>query len=257
MATSMAAPAIGQQRVGSDGRLLERNLQVGSGGYNSPRVRNTYGRYADALVTGNAGGLHNFRGNLDYRAAGEFSGRTALDDTFGFRQRSVAPIRLPRPGIDTAPGPGAVLGRPGLDQRAYRGGWLVVRSGGGATIGDVTGQSPRYDLGTPVRRDDAVSARLGGGDQRRRDQDLASTRLDAEGANGQLGRRVQITASPLLGVRVAPVPMDRVQVAPTASPVEPAVEDSADRVAASALEITALGQGSDPRGRRFSGHTHG
>src|SRR5690242_13610043 len=75
---ALASPAIAQ--IGT-GRALDRNLQRGSGGVN-PRS-NSYAdelRFRNAVVTGNAPGGFSFRGDVGYRAAGEFSSRLGSDD---------------------------------------------------------------------------------------------------------------------------------------------------------------------------------
>src|SRR5690606_2294464 len=46
-------------------------------------------RFRNAVVTGNAPGGLSFRGDVGYRAAGEFTGRLGADDTFSFRRDTV------------------------------------------------------------------------------------------------------------------------------------------------------------------------
>ncbi|MCC6661993.1 MAG: hypothetical protein IT437_14045 [Phycisphaerales bacterium] len=83
----LAAPALAQ--IGS-GHALDRNLQRGSGGMNRPGP--SYAdelRFRNAVVTGNAPGGFSFRGNVGYRAAGEFEARLGSDDLFAFRRDSI------------------------------------------------------------------------------------------------------------------------------------------------------------------------
>lgn len=69
---------------------LDKNLQVGSGGINAPgRNIADEARFRNAIVTGNAPGGISFRGDVGYRAPGEFRGLTGSDANFGFRRDSV------------------------------------------------------------------------------------------------------------------------------------------------------------------------
>jgi len=197
----LIAPAPAQQQV-IDGRQLDNNLQVGSGGYNQGRRQNNAGAYQDALITGNVPGLARFRGNIDYRAPGEFSEPTAADDTFLFRVQS-----LPRPtsvrGNQYA-GPGGARAPQAFGGDQVVPGSVILRSGSGLTSGQVTGQYNRYGSDLNVRRDDlnswntrSRSALDQSLDQYRvspRQQQLGLTRDD----DGQL---YEITASPLVGIQ--------------------------------------------------------
>ena len=188
----LAMPAEAQRQVGSDGRALDRNLQVGSAGINSGSRRLPPGSYQDAIITGNVGGLHRFRGDIDYRAPGEFSDRTSADDSYLFRLRSVPPT--PRSYQNPAM----------LPQRA--GGPLLLRSGSGVTTGEVSGQAQRLG-GSPayLRRDDLTG--LSVRDSRRSAASLDASALPVGAPRRDLsdtaepGRSLQITATPLTGVR--------------------------------------------------------
>lgn len=57
---------------GTDGHLLDRNPQIGSGGRNSSPFRFDGGRRSDAIVTRNVTGLAGFRGNSPVIATNQF-----------------------------------------------------------------------------------------------------------------------------------------------------------------------------------------
>lgn len=79
----MAHAALGQN-------ALDRNLQAGSGGVNpSGRDFAAEVRFRNGLITGNAPNGMSFRGNVGYRAPGEFAGRLGSDSSFLFRRDSV------------------------------------------------------------------------------------------------------------------------------------------------------------------------
>ncbi|MDX1564707.1 MAG: hypothetical protein R3236_04830, partial [Phycisphaeraceae bacterium] len=94
---SLWVSAADAQNALGGGRALDANLRVGSGGYNPGAEADepVPGRYADAVITGNVGGLHRFRGRIGYRASGDFSGSTASDRTFRFNLRSLSPGQSP------------------------------------------------------------------------------------------------------------------------------------------------------------------
>lgn len=77
------------QNALGDGRALDAN--TGSGGrinYERPSFSQEL-QFRNAIVTGNAPGGLSFRGDLGYRAAGEFSGDIGSDDLFSFRRDSL------------------------------------------------------------------------------------------------------------------------------------------------------------------------
>src|SRR5687767_15038803 len=63
-----------QQRVGDDGRALDANPRVGSGGYNSGPIRDTLRVNPNNIVTGNVTGGREFRGHVPYTDPREFRG---------------------------------------------------------------------------------------------------------------------------------------------------------------------------------------
>ena len=85
----LAAAGSALAQVGT-GHALDRNLQRGSGGMNRPGPSfSDELRFRNAVVTGNAPGGFHFRGDVGYRAPGEFEGRLGSDALFGFRRDSV------------------------------------------------------------------------------------------------------------------------------------------------------------------------
>jgi tetratricopeptide (TPR) repeat protein len=77
-----------QQRVGDDGRALDANNRVGSGGYNSGPIRDTLRLNPNNIVTGNVTGGREFRGHVPYTDPREFRGGVAGEDFDRFIARS-------------------------------------------------------------------------------------------------------------------------------------------------------------------------
>lgn len=193
-----AGPAAGQYQLG-DGRGLDRNLQEGSGGINAPRRQNPYGRYSDAVVTGNVGGTAAFRDRIGYRAAGEFTDRTSADDTFGFRRRSLP--QSVRPTVDTGAQPTAT--NPLLSPTRVEG--TVLRRGGtGPSVGEVARQGRAYPHSFVIEDGRDASSRALAPDGPM--VDALRDRLSAGPAAAGLladdrGQVLQLTTSPLTGLR--------------------------------------------------------
>ena len=195
----LTAAANAQYQVDGGGRALDANLQVGSGGVNGEGRGLRPGAYQDALVTGNVGGLARFRGDVDYRAPGEFSGRTSADESYQFRLQSLSPQ------VRSFQDPALLTQRTGAP--------MLLRSGSGVTAGDVSGQTDRLGAASVyLRRDDVAGLSV------RADQRTAAS-LDAAGRRGaavpgsrladldRVGRALEArTASPLMGVS-RPVPL--------------------------------------------------
>ena len=78
-----------QTRAGSDGRALDANQQVGSGGYNPEDGRLDYSRRND-IITGNVGGGRAFQDTVGYGAVGEFQDTLGSDSLFNFRANSLS-----------------------------------------------------------------------------------------------------------------------------------------------------------------------
>ena len=83
-------PEAHAQRALGDGRVLDNNPRVGSGGRNTQRQ--SFQReleFRNAIATGNAPGGLSFRGDIGYRAPGEFRGELGSDALFAFRRDSL------------------------------------------------------------------------------------------------------------------------------------------------------------------------
>jgi hypothetical protein len=183
-------PARAQVNPG-DGRVLDRNLQQGSGGVNSGQQPLDY-RARNDIITGNVGGLGYFHGTVGYGAVGEFHGATADSDLFRFRAQSYAPT-LPGGSMGSGTTAPLVLGQPVVSlYRDY-----------GATAGSSI-TAPRYQqlpqfTGMPIRPEEAFFAPAPTARTPAMPENLIGV---AAQPNGQL---LQIDASPLLGVRYLPV----------------------------------------------------
>jgi hypothetical protein len=146
-----------QQQPAQDGRMLERNTQVG-GGSNTPRanMRDEVAR-RNALITGNAGGSRSFRGNVGYTAPGEFRGLLGSDETFAFRRDASSGSTLLGGGYlsrDSSGGLGTRRGglvdtslgfrnQPGLsgNGRQFTGTRVIDQGLGSTTVGVQAGKS--------------------------------------------------------------------------------------------------------------------
>lgn len=82
------APALGQTALG-DGRALDAGQNT-RGRFNDARPSFSQElQFRNAIVTGNAPGGLSFRGDLGYRASGEFTGDLGSDELFSFRRDSL------------------------------------------------------------------------------------------------------------------------------------------------------------------------
>lgn len=195
-----AAPAWAQNALG-DGRALDRNLRVGSGGRNPTRVNTIadVARYNNAVVTGNAGGGKAFRGYVGYLATDDFRASLGSNDLYSFRR-------------DSASGTQVAQGIRGTDALRYQ-------------FGLVTGQAPPSLLGAAAATGAGlVTSRTGasgvspGGALRSTSDYLAerSIRSTVIGyRQEQDGSQFALTASPLLGVTM--VPMNAARTSSTAN----------------------------------------
>ena len=209
----------GQQAMG-DERALDNNLRVGSGGKNTAQPRIDY-RARNDLITGNVSGLGYFHGNIPYRAPNEFHGDLGSNRLFRFHARSLA--------APTGSDYGTVA-----PARVYR-------SMNAVSVTDVRQASQGVSLTKP--RD---AASVGN-----RPPSRVDTRWpDVSGRPGVSvgvikksdGRLLELSASPLLGIRVAdlrprvvgrPLLRDDVGPRPVVTP--------AQRVPAGAEESLAAG----------------
>ncbi len=131
---------------------LDKNLQQGSGGINPARRSLSDDlRLRNAIVTGNAPGGTSFRGDVGYRAPGEFVGRLGSNDLFAFRRDSVN-SGLGGMGIRGTEGlqyqfgaaTGAAPGRSGL------GSTFISRSGYAPSAGEIRAATPTVPSGVPL-----------------------------------------------------------------------------------------------------------
>ncbi len=90
IACLIAVPvASAQNRVGSDGRALDANQQVGTNGYNPADGRLDFSQQNN-IITGNVGGGRGFQDTIDYGAVGEFQDNLGSDSLFNFRSGSLS-----------------------------------------------------------------------------------------------------------------------------------------------------------------------
>ncbi|MBL9030334.1 MAG: hypothetical protein JNM80_01330 [Phycisphaerae bacterium] len=202
----LATPALGQ-------RALDANQRVGDGRIN-PEGRD-FGaevRFRNAIITGNAPGGLSFRGDVGYRAPGEFLGTQGSNDLFAFRR-------------DSASSGLAGMGIRGTDALQYQfamttgsappkglvGAGFVTRAGGGLPTGAIReGQiapgaaegrgsgfisSPPREGGTALSALRSPSAFVA--DRGLQPQLLATWEKE--------GTRYGLSASPLRGVVAAPM----------------------------------------------------
>ncbi len=135
-----AGLAIGMASVADAQNALDKNLQQGSGGINpAKRTIAEDLRIRNAIVTGNAPNGASFRGDVGYRAPGEFQGHLGSNDTFAFRRDSIG-SGLAGAGIRGTEGLqyqfGASTGVAGAGQSGL-GSVLVQRSGTAPSVGDI------------------------------------------------------------------------------------------------------------------------
>ena len=199
-AAGLTADALAQNALG-DGRALDANLRVGSGGRNEAgRDFRSELEFRNALVTGNVAGGKSFRGEVGYTAANDFRGVLGSDDIYAFERDSFYSGLATRnlAGLDsfqTSFGY-SVAGQ----SMSYFGGPLIINRGGSAvSAGEVTGEA------APVTRTDVYGNLVGS----MRSPSIQALRV-AEGADlvayatPEGGETYVISASSLLGVKVLP-----------------------------------------------------
>jgi tetratricopeptide (TPR) repeat protein len=190
---SVAMVGIGQSvqaqyQIGADGRLLDANPQVGSGGLNTGGRQIAPGAMGNLIITGNVTGGREFRGNAGYGDRFEFRGDTGGRSLDRFiRQSSGVPIRGGDSNFNAQTfqpfyGDGrAVAPPPGFVQQSPGGGFIPAPS---------APQRPASDLrlGTPL--DGAINAMPQPG----------QFALPGQVDPGSINRPV-MSASPLYGIR--------------------------------------------------------
>ncbi|HHN78072.1 MAG TPA: hypothetical protein ENK11_05280, partial [Phycisphaerales bacterium] len=210
---AICATANAQNALG-DGRALDNSLNIRSR-YNTarPSIASELA-FRNSIVTGNAPGGLSFRGDVGYRAPGEFGGELGANDLFSFRRDSL------RSGM-------AGMGIRGTEALQYQlalttgnrppanlvGRYSIRRFGTGVPAGDVLkANTPDYQPGLSQRpaidpdADDrgtllwmlrSPSAYMSNSALQ------ASAMRQVKGADSKI---YTMTASPLRGVRLSPVP---------------------------------------------------
>ncbi len=204
-----AVPALAQDALG-DGRALDRNQRVGSGGYNTPgRDVRLQAKLQNAIVTNNAAGGVGFRGSLGYSAENDFRGELGSNDLFSFERdsfysglaaRNVRSIDALRQQMQFATG----LGPSAASARALSGPVVLDRAGTGATAGNI--KPPSLELDKPIGID-PFSARPRS--LRATSEFLTANTLEPvyfAGAQGQEGQQLLIGATPLRGIVTTEAP---------------------------------------------------
>lgn len=89
------SPALAQQYRGDGGTLLDRNLQVGSGGKN-PSARDIRDQiwFNNQIITGNAPAGRSFRGYVGYSATSDFRGVAGSDSLYSFQRDSTSSAQI-------------------------------------------------------------------------------------------------------------------------------------------------------------------
>lgn len=170
--------AFAQNALG-DGRALENNLQVGSGGYNNP-VSSRDPNLGNNIITGNVSGLGYFHGNVGYRAPGELQINLPSESLFRFQSRSLNPAMLP--GQDWRPAGGEPVS-------VYRG--YATPTGAGYEQGSATRQVvPAGGVQVSVPRPPQPGFETPSADR------TLGVSVQPD------GRILELRASPLLGLRV-------------------------------------------------------
>ena len=204
--TWIAPAAHAQQRVDGDGRLLDNNLQVGAGRANPQQAQPDY-RLRNDLITGNVTGLGYFHDSVGYGSVGEFSGRLGTDDLFRFRATSVSPGLIPS-------GPDAAAARfgPSSIRRS-----LSPTTAGSVVDGRLT--VPSYDnTAGSYSRSRTADGLIIDADSLTGDSRAARFGVGRTGD----GRILELTASPLLGVRAQALPETKLPgTTPSPSPTQP------------------------------------
>ncbi len=85
---ALCSPAYAQDALGQGNALDANTGQRGRTNYQRPNFANELS-FRNAIATGNAPGGLSFRGDLGYRAAGEFSGDLGSDALFAYRRDSL------------------------------------------------------------------------------------------------------------------------------------------------------------------------
>ena len=181
------SPTYAQNALGN-GRALDANLQRGSNGAN-PTAETTNFSARNDVVTGNVPGLGYFHGDVGYGASGSFGGSLGSEDLFRFRARSLS--STPSQGSNR----GYALG-------SNTGQVSVYRSHTNTSAADlgrsrITGS---YDSsGLTVRRAQPAIISTNANNSALNFRESYQQRIGVVGQSE--GRMLEVTASPLLGIR--------------------------------------------------------
>jgi len=206
------APAMHAQNAMGNGRALDANLQQGSNGSN-PAAKTSNFSAGNDIITGNVTGLGYFHGNVGYGASGSFGGRLGSDDLFRFRARSLS-------STPSQAAQGYTLGQ-----------GSVFRSHTNASVGDLqrtSGSASQY------RSDGLIIRKSESHGTRSTKLATSSARLNDEYQDriGYIrqpeGRMLEVTASPLLGVRHHQIDLTPEIVPPDQKSHDPQAHDSSD-----------------------------
>ena len=101
----VATTASAQQRINTNGRALDANNRVGSGGQNpnDNTSRGVENQLGNDIVTGNVTGGKQFRGPIDYTDPRAFRGQTAGVNMDNFIRQSSGPTKDSRLAEETVP----------------------------------------------------------------------------------------------------------------------------------------------------------
>ncbi len=179
-----APNGVGSPRgTAGDGRALDRNLQVGSGGINSSASRIDFNS-RNAIVTNSVAGGRGFRGSVGYRASDDFRGSTAGDSNFRFR-------------ADSALSSSFFLSMRGQDRFNVAQGFGEIEYRRDATPGGRVGPSALNDPFDRALRLDRAAAAISGG----RVMEFAAEPVPFATGQDRASRKVEFLTSPVQGLR--------------------------------------------------------
>jgi hypothetical protein len=193
----LALPVAAQQRV-NNGNALDANPQAGSGGSN-PYGQQLDFRVRNNVVTGDVANSRAFRGDIDYGSVGSFRGTLGSDDLFRFRADA----------LTSSPNVRDVIGQTYAGQR-----------GTVSVFRNFTDLRTEYAIGAaPPGRTAAEDAGIRRYSDRLQTLNNDTIRLSDLGTSGDdtntsgrlgvfrdaQGQALELTASPLLGIRENPL----------------------------------------------------
>jgi hypothetical protein len=194
----LVGPVHAQQAAGGGGRALDANPQQGSGGVNRPENVIDF-RARNNIVTGNVTDFRQFRGNVGYSAPGEFGERLGSDDLFRFRADSFSSGRtqlnaasINRDASNLSLNVYSTVSQvPGF---TYRQSPMSSRS--------LASEGGGFQLYNPVFRPPSATGLI--------TEPIAGDIRDTGTSIGMIevpdGRTLEVTASPLLGLRRTAIP---------------------------------------------------